>query len=146
MKIDYDTGEIKVESKRPNVGTYTSLAHHAAMHYAQHPDLTDGDFRVMVALMGMAEDSGVLPYTATAIAGKMGRNISGVARSLKRLCRVGFIIKPTGQTGYMLNPYAAWNVAADKHNRLARQVDRHHETCIMEAGTTKGTTNEQQTQ
>lgn len=138
MKIDYETGEISTGAKRPNVGPYASMAQYAALHYVNHPDLTDGDFRVIVALMGMAGDSGSLPYTATAIAEKIGRNISGVARSLKRLCRAGFIIKQTGRTGYMLNPYAAWNVDSVKHKILARQVDRHYETCIMEAGTTKG--------
>lgn len=132
--------------KRPNVGRYTSITHAQALEVCTSKNVTGGEAKTLLGLMGLAREDGTLPYTMRRVAELLEKDYPTTVKTAKKFVRLGILVKLAGESHYRFNPYRVWNVDAKTHNRLARQVDRHHETCIMEAGTTKGTTNEQQTQ
>lgn len=132
------TGEIAPHVKRPNVGRYTSITHAQALEVCTSKNVTGGEAKTLLGLMGLAREDGTLPYTMRRVAELLGKDYPTTVKTAKKFVRLGILVKLAGESHYRFNPYRVWNVDAKTHNRLARQVDRHYETCIMEAGTTKG--------
>lgn len=135
MPIDYSTGEVTDDPsqriKRPNVGPYTSMTHHAAREYCLSNDITGGDAKIILGLSWLVQRNGELPYSTRTLAEKMGRNHSGVHRAINKFVRMGLLLKLPGRTGYTLNPYKMWNYDVPTHIKLAREADNYHMDAVM---------------
>lgn len=133
--VDENTGELKAPSKRVNTGPYTSITSEAAWRYCTDKTVTGGDAKVILGVLALAQKRGNLPFNSREIAEKMGRNQSGVHRALNKLIFDGFLVKPPGRSGYILNPYDAWNCDAEVQREIAREVDQYNMDAVMGAGT-----------
>lgn len=90
-------------------------------------ELTDGDVRVFVVLMGRAMWDNYVVINVAELARDMGRDRSSLHHALGRLVEHGYLIKgpKVGRSpSYRLSPHVAWKGNPAGHRKALREAEQ----------------------
>lgn len=129
---DPDTGEVfdlvaVPRRAKYNGGPWIMVMQNAADRLADNPDLTDGDVRIFLKLLGRLDWENYLVINVTQLATELGRSRPKVSNAIKRLTDAGALVagpRSGRLTTYRLSPDVGWKGTHKGRSALQGEMDR----------------------